>query len=1190
MAKRGLKSIAGVILGVVVAVPVAAALVVWLWRDSVAEWVVVNYLIPEIGFDAAFDGPFDVDITNTLDVAASDIRFTARTPGQTIKRAEIARLGVSLDLGRILRGVPLLRRLEVSDATFVLQQDEEGQTPPPVQGPRGFRLPFIESAELTNIRVLQYGADPEAPPLHEIQLVKLLETTKGGEVEIDGALLWDGSELAIEGKLGGPENALDSSPPFPMDLVVRAPEFTFDLDGTIADVLAGRGMDLQVALDAPEASRLAHYAHQDIPDVGPFKLKARLIGDLDAPGLTELTAIIGGTEGFLAQAEGAIERLDELEGADLALSLWVADDAWFRPVMPEDKPLPQSVEVAARLVTTADKAVLEGITAKAILPDGVTLDAKGTVAAAELTDLTAPEAIDVDLEFNSPTTLAADTWLALGIPEIGPVRVVGRLNGSLQDLSLFGVELRSGREDGVLVVATADLEHIDFDNPLGDSPMQVVLIAPDSSNLSAIFETEIPSLGPVEFRFISTVIVDNGEVLADRWDDLEVRIGTAGAMLITATGRIADVNTNKSPVARGLDLDVEVDAADFATLSEFIDTDLPGGGAAQGRLAIEGDADAIAVSLETFEISFPGDLTVAVSGAIGQYDASDGSYRDVNLAFELQAPETGPALAGLGVDLPITGPLDGTFVLTSEGESLSLTRTALEAGPRTEPTLALDGAVRNVDDPASLKANAAFRINMTRLTRDLADGEGVDLGLASGAFAVSGAEEGYAIDRLNVAFDRIGALSISATGAIDPANETTPVELDIEMSADSLAQLAADPDDTALPDSTFAADGRLVAGAERYDYGGTVKIGTSDFATDLLIDLNQPTEVTARIRGQQVHLADLGLQLDPSQDEGVEVAAVRDQAVATPLLFGAVPIPIERLGDIDLALSIETGEIVGRDFSMTRLTGQYDLLDGRLTAKTRAEYPRGQLELNGEVDSSQEPPSMSVSAIGDDLRVDHVLAQFGLKPVLEGDLHLNVAVSSTGRAPREIAESLNGNATLAVDQGRVQLGDLERISSNRFQAKRAHARRSEWTELTCGVVRLNIENGIAETDGLVLATPRVVIGGSGQFDLREETMDLVLAADREFSTAAGFDKPVRVHGPLTDPEVTANISGHVGDAALTGGEVAGMVALPFIFVPVRVASSLRSQLREQDTSSACLLNGEVNGDTFNNKDAPEPIN
>jgi len=858
--------------------------------------------------------------------------------------------------------------------------------------------------------------------------------------------------------------------------------------------------------------------------------------------------------------------------------------------MPEGKPAPQSLEASARLVSSVDGAELADIAAKASLPDGVTLDANGSVGAPDLFDVITPDRIDVTFAFTAPTTVAANTWLAIDMPEVGPVTATGRLGGSVEDLSLFDLELRMGREEGLLAIATGNLEHIDFDNPLGDNPLQVVLTAADTADMSALFDTEIPSLGPAEFRFVSVGIEEDGEVVADRWEDLTLRIGTAGSFLITATGLIADLDTDRTPAIRGMNLNAEVSAADFAVLSQFLDTDLPKGGTAQGRLTVKGDADAITVSLDSFEIRFPGDLKVAVSGGIGQYNASEGGYRDLSLAFEGEAPDAGAALAGLGVGLPIGGPLAATFVLTSEGESLSLTRTAIEAGPRTEPTLAFDGAVQNVDDPASLKANGAFRINMTRLTKDLAEGEGIDLGLASGAFAVSGKKTGYAIDRLNIAFDRVGALSVNATGTIDPANEATPIELDIDIRADSLAKLAADPDDTALPDSTLAADGRLAAGAERYDYGGTVKLGTSVFATDLLIDLNQPTEVTARIRGQEIHLADLGLQLDPSIDDDVEVAAVSEQAVATPILFGAVPIPVERLGDIDLALSIETGETVGRDFSMTRLTGQYDLLDGRLRAKTRAEYARGQLELDAEVDSSQEPPTMSVTAVGDDLRVDHVLAQFGIQPVLEGDLHLNVAVASRGRAPREIAEGLSGTATLAVDRGRVQMGDLERISSNRFQAKRAHARGSEWTELTCGVIRLNVEDGIAKTDGLVLATLRVVIGGSGQFDLRYETMDLVLAADREFSTAAGFDKPVRVHGPLTDPEVTANISGHVGDAALTGGEVAGMVALPFIFVPVRVASSLRSQLREQDTSSACLLNGEVNGDTFNSEDASDPIN
>ncbi len=1190
MAKRGLKSTAGLVLGVVVAVPVVAAFAIWLLRDEVAEWLVVNYIIPETGFEAAFDGPFDVDLSDTLGVTANDVLFTATTPDRTVRSAQIGRLHVALDMARLLRGVPLLRRLEVSDAEVVLQAEAQ----PPTPGSRGFRLPFIEAAELSNIRVVQRGADPGAPPLHQIQLVKLLEKTEGGKVVIDGSVLWDGSQLAIEGELGGPENALDRSTPFPMDLVVRAPEFTLDLEGTVADVLSGRGLDMRVALDAPDVRELGHYAKRNVPDVGPFKLSGTLVGDLDRIGVADLNAVIGGTDSFLAKAEGTIEDIDDMAGADVALSLWIADPDLFRASMPEGKPPPESIEVTARLVTDYKRATIQDIVAEVRLPEGLTLDAAGSVGAPHIRDFDAPDEIDVAVEFRSPTTAAAETWIALGVPEMGPVSGSGLLKGSLADLSLVDLQLRTGYDSGARLLVTGNLEHIDFDDPLGTNPLNIVIQADDTAELSTLFETEIPSLGPALFEFVATSILEDGEVVASRWEDLKIRIGTADTVLISAEGRLdewieTEVAGNESAI-RGLDLDVLVTAADLRSLEPILEVELPAGGTAEGSLSLKGDSDALAVSLGTFTLQFPGALEIDVAGGVGRYDGTTGTYDDVNLVFEAVAPDTAAALAGLGVDLPISGPLEATIVLANEGERLSLTRTGLQFGPRAEPTLAYDGSVANIDDLAQFTANGAFRVNMTNLTRDLTSGEGVDLGLASGAFAVSGREKGFSIDRVNVAFDRVGALAVSGSGEIDLDDADLPLALDVSISADSVAHLAADPDKTALPASPLAADGKLSVGPSRLDYTGSVTLGRSDFTTDLLVDLSEPTEVTARIRGNEVFLEDLGLELDPSLEEGEDAAPVGEQAVASPLLFGAVPIPIRRLGDIDLALSIETGPIEGRDFELTRLSGSYDLLDGRLRARTLAEYDRGRVQVDADVDASQDPPTLALTVIGDDLRVDHVLAQFGWKPVLEGDLHMNVDVASRGETPREIAEGLNGTATLAVDKGRIQIGDLERISSNRFQAKRAHARRSEWTDLNCGVIRLNIEDGVATTDGLVLATPSVVIGGSGQIDLRDETMDLVLAADREFSTAAGFDKPVRVHGPITDPEVTANISGHVGDAALTGGEVAGMVALPFIFVPVRVASFLRPQLRENDTSSACLLNGEVNGDTFKNDDTQDPIN
>ncbi|MFQ5971046.1 MAG: hypothetical protein ACE5Q3_01865, partial [Alphaproteobacteria bacterium] len=164
----------------------------------------------------------------------------------------------------------------------------------------------------------------------------------------------------------------------------------------------------------------------------------------------------------------------------------------------------------------------------------------------------------------------------------------------------------------------------------------------------------------------------------------------------------------------------------------------------------------------------------------------------------------------------------------------------------------------------------------------------------------------------------------------------------------------------------------------------------------------------------------------------------------------------------------------------------------------------------------------------------------------------------------------------ALDHGTLNAGDLHRLSADRLQWIFATARPQGETELTCAVVRFVVEDGVATTDGLVVATPRMTLGGAGRIDLGNEEIDIVFTGDNQSRLAPAFSKPVRVHGPLASPTVTAGVAGQVGEAAVTSGVIAGgYLAAPFVFVPLGVAKAMAPLLRDRGEISPCLRESAI---------------
>jgi len=1147
-----------IVLALVLVVPTGTALVL---HDAIAEWVIVRIIRSQLPYDGEVNGVFDFTLSLEPTVTTTDVRLFDPESGNPV--LEAGRFELAFDLRRALAGVPLITNVLLADARIILLETEtvvEAFEPDPTR----LVLPVVENAIFDNVVVARLETQDE--PILTVDFLQLQEVEDQGQTLVDGIMIWERSGVKIEGKLGGPAAALDPTEPFLVDLTVDAPEFSFEVDGSIRHVVRGEDLDLNVRLQSTEVADLADLFEQEIPALGRLLVNISLQGDVADPRISAFDLTLGGGDGLLLAAAGSFEDPFSLHGLNATINSRITDRALITELLGDVDYEIVEAAASARVEANDDIVTVSDLAAAVDIAGGITVKAAGTAQGKGLLGLAQPESVDIDLSLTSPSTEAANAVLDLELPELGSVQASGKLVHADGTLAMRTLNVVAGLDGPLLVELSSDLPDILREEIFEDVVIAAKVSTEDSATLQRLFDFPVPGIGPLTLTLDAYPNFQDGEFIADRFDNIDAIVGTPDGVRLSATGSVGRVNLNERPAASGFDLALTASAKDMSDLEPLLEFKLPALGALQGSAQVSGDSETIILSNIVAGGDLDGGLSVNLQGRVGRIDLVDDiKYTDIDLDLAADAPDAEAWAKTLDISLPVDGPLAVRAKLTGNQDALNAREISATAGSGVPAVLSLEGQANNILDPMTIEASGKFQAVLLPLMTAFLGDDAIDLGTLEGSFAVTGGDDRLNIVKFDLDASSLEGLHLSGSGAVVDLDGDIQSELDVVLESESIAELAPGATDRALLKAPLRLDGRLTLAKDRTSFDGLTVIGESRIKTSVAGELREPRpRFQVAIASTRLNFADFE-RTQPTE------ANTEEQPPVPLTALGQLRLPYRLLDELDLDLKADFGPIVGKDFTLTGIDATYSLVDRRLAATTVAHYERGTLRVDLTVDASGETPTLLINATGDDMNVAAVLNELEWPAVLEGDLSLRVEVDTKGNTFGESIERLNGTAAMAIDRGSVQIGNLEMISSDRFSSKRAKLEGGDWTELRCAVIRLEIENGLATTNGLIIATPRVVIGGGGQIDVREGTIDVVLRPERRVSTRMGFRKPVRIHGPLEDPTVDANVAGHVGDMALTSGEVVGWLAAPFIFAPIRVASFLRPQLDDSDGPSPCLL-------------------
>ena len=127
----------------------------------------------------------------------------------------------------------------------------------------------------------------------------------------------------------------------------------------------------------------------------------------------------------------------------------------------------------------------------------------------------------------------------------------------------------------------------------------------------------------------------------------------------------------------------------------------------------------------------------------------------------------------------------------------------------------------------------------------------------------------------------------------------------------------------------------------------------------------------------------------------------------------------------------------------------------------------------------------------------------------------------------------------------------------------------EVQKLNCVVTNFKVENGMASSKELLVDTKKVTIAGVGTLDLGTEQLDVLLTPQPKDPTLLSLGHPVRVSGPVANP----NVSAEREDLLKSAGWVTLGIAVP-VLLPLAVPQVAGTSLGSGENPCEAALAGQ----------------
>ncbi|MCL2790306.1 MAG: AsmA family protein [Desulfobulbus sp.] len=362
----------GAVLVVLVALLVAGAFVAVKLVDlNQVKEVLTTQVKKATGRTLTIAGPLELHIGLTPSVVAKGITLSNPSGSTRPEMAKIESFEMEMAILPLLERKIVVNRLILSSPDILIETEAKGpgnldfaapsqpaeakpgdQQPSAGGGETNFRF-TIKELKMTNAAIAWHDRTAQKTESFTVRELSL-QPDHGGADLLAVRLLAevDKQSFELQGSIGGPETML-SGKPWPLNLTVKLPAATLQVEGVIADLAAFHGIKLKATVQGAElvdAIHLAQITHPQLPaSIGPFKVSAQLLDNGNRFDLTDLSVEVGKADILQVTATGTVQDLAGSPTVDTAVTVTSGNPAAAAKLTAADYPGKGPVKLAGRL-------------------------------------------------------------------------------------------------------------------------------------------------------------------------------------------------------------------------------------------------------------------------------------------------------------------------------------------------------------------------------------------------------------------------------------------------------------------------------------------------------------------------------------------------------------------------------------------------------------------------------------------------------------------------------------------------------------------------------------------------------------------------------------------------------------------------------------------------------------------------
>jgi len=312
----------------------------------------------------------------------------------------------------------------------------------------------------------------------------------------------------------------------------------------------------------------------------------------------------------------------------------------------------------------------------------------------------------------------------------------------------------------------------------------------------------------------------------------------------------------------------------------------------------------------------------------------------------------------------------------------------------------------------------------------------------------------------------------------------------------------------------FQANGRLTAKGDKFKYEEDLLVGQSDLKVDINILLEPPRpRINGSIIASQIHMDDVDLF-----DANREANTTRDNSRVIP----DYTLPVDALLAADLDIDIKAERIRAPLGDLGEFVTKVSLEDGRFKSSLRITGFKGaQIISEFDLNAAADPPLTQVQIDAKGLNFGYLLNRMDVTDLFKGQVDLRVDLSGSGATRYRFLENAAGRITIIGGPGQITGRRIDLWAADLIPTMLSPRwQRDDVTETNCLVSHIELKEGQAEIEDLLLDTQRITIAASGILDLKTEELNVIIAPRPKRASLVSLANPVRIGGTLAEPEVS----------------------------------------------------------------------